>query len=320
MWTNSPTSKPSRFAPYDAVWTVCWPGPATTSCNRMMPKSLYGRRRVAGLPYPSLHQEVVRVLAAVREHLRDAHVLQHLPRRAVVAGHFHEVRALAVRGRRLHVRIDAPDRRAILHAHRDDHGVRDRERAGDLERVRAAVARPVARHERLAVVAQRERRERPVAEVVRHARDRRDHADGGDLALDPRRESRRPEESLLDAERERLRVELEEPDARCVRAPQRFERWQSSGRGSSSQCRWNWKLPVGTTSPVLPGPTICAHSYERRYPMSGSFASSLNTTKSPTRNTRAVAGFTVQATVTGSVSLSMAASRLAHRSTASSST
>ena len=38
-----------------------------------------------------------------------------------------------------------------------DHGVRDRERAGDLERVRAAVARPVARHERLAVVAQRER-------------------------------------------------------------------------------------------------------------------------------------------------------------------
>ena len=114
--------------------------------------------------------------------------------------HLHAVRALPVRGRRLDVRIDAPDRRAILHAHRDDHGVRDRERAGDLERVRAAVARPVTRHERLAVVAQRERRERAVPEVVCHADDRRDHAGGRELRLDPRRESGRPEEALLDAD------------------------------------------------------------------------------------------------------------------------
>ena len=50
LWlTNSPTSKPSLFAPYEAVFTVCWLGPAVRSCARMMPKSFYGRRRVAGL-------------------------------------------------------------------------------------------------------------------------------------------------------------------------------------------------------------------------------------------------------------------------------
>jgi len=33
-----------------------------------------------------------------------------------------------------------------------------------------------------------------------------------------------------------------------------------STRVSAVGFLWNWKLPAGTTSPSLPGPTICAHS------------------------------------------------------------
>src|SRR6266496_5832104 len=46
----------------------------------------------------------------------------------------------------------------------------------------------------------------------------------GSLASNARRDSRRPEEPLLYAERERLGVEFEEPDALRVRAPERAER------------------------------------------------------------------------------------------------
>ena len=207
--------------------TVCWPAPCATSWKMMMPKSLYGRRRVAGLPYPSSTSEVVRVLAAIGKLLRDAHVLQQFPRRAVVARHLHEVRALAVRGRRLDVRIDAPDRRAILHAHRDDHGVRDRERAGDLERVRAAVARPVPRHERLAVVAPAGTSVNvTVPEVIGHA-DQHRHDARRLSGASPRSRAGIPgvrKNPFFTLNVNVLDVELEEPDALRVRAPERAER------------------------------------------------------------------------------------------------
>ena len=139
-------------------------------------------------------------LNAVRKLLRDAHVLQHVPRRAAIARVLHDgTRDWPSLVALLDVRIDAPDRSGVLDLHRDRHVVRDRERAGDLERVGAAVAGAVAGHERLVVVALRKHRERPVAEVVRHADHRRHHADGGDLRLDARRQSGRPEEALLDA-------------------------------------------------------------------------------------------------------------------------
>ena len=45
MQANSPTSKPSLFAPNEAVETVCWPGPATMSLLTEIPKPLEGKRR-----------------------------------------------------------------------------------------------------------------------------------------------------------------------------------------------------------------------------------------------------------------------------------
>ena len=63
----------------------------------------------------------------------------------------------------------------------------------------------------------------PVPEVIGHADDRRDHAGCRELRLDPRRESGRPEEALLDGVSERLAVEFEEPDASRVRRPERLE-------------------------------------------------------------------------------------------------
>ena len=67
--------------------------------------------------------------------------------------------------------------------------------------------------------------------------------------------------------------------------------------GTPGHVRRRTKLPDGTTSPSLPGPTIWAHSYDRRPALSGSAPSSLNNTKSPTRNTRVVSGLTEHATV-----------------------
>ena len=86
--------------------------PCVTSCMSTMPKSLYGRRRVAGLPYPASTRQSYVFFQPSGSFCADAHVLQRFPRRAVVARELHEVRALAIRGRLLDVRIDAPDRRA----------------------------------------------------------------------------------------------------------------------------------------------------------------------------------------------------------------
>jgi len=84
---------------------------------------------------------------------------------------------------------------------------------GNLERVCATVAGPVAGHEGFAVVRERKDRERPKAEVICHAHERSDHARRWELRRDACRKARRPEGTLLHGEGEDLEVEFVEADA-----------------------------------------------------------------------------------------------------------
>jgi len=140
------------------------------------------RRTIAGVD-----QVVVGDFVSVRQLLCDAHLLQHLPRRASVAADLHQERRLAICRALLEVGVDAPDRRGILHLHRDGDVFLHGERAGDLECICATVTGAVAGHERLVVVRERKDREGPVAEVVGHARHRRHDAGARQFRFDPRR-------------------------------------------------------------------------------------------------------------------------------------
>ena len=144
-----------------------------------------------------------------------------------------------------------------------DHVVRDRERAGDLERVRAAVARPVARHERLAVVARAATTvngpyPKLLATPTSIATTQTEGSFASTRAGSPG-VRKKPFLTLnvnvfVSSLKNRMPAGCAHRSVPKVAKP-----------GSTpGYARWNWKLPEGTTSPSLPGPTICAHSYERR--------------------------------------------------------